>query len=74
LHNLLDIIILNILEVLSKAKPYDSTELFGSENLAFLKQFLELKNGIPSHDTINRVFQTLNPRQFERALSHGKKD
>jgi hypothetical protein len=36
--------------------------------LAFLKQFLELKNGIPSHDTIKRIFQTLNPQQFERCF------
>jgi hypothetical protein len=35
------------------------------ENLSFLKQFLSLKNGIPSHDTINQVFQVLNLQQFE---------
>jgi len=67
-HNLLDIIILSILAVLSGAESYDSIALFGKENFAFLKQFLELKNGIPSHDTINRVFQALNPRIFERCF------
>jgi predicted transposase YbfD/YdcC len=65
LHNLLDIIILSILAVLCGAESYDSIALFGKENLAFLKQILELRNGIPSHDTINRVFQSLNPHQFE---------
>jgi predicted transposase YbfD/YdcC len=65
LHILLDIIILSILAVLSGAESYDSIELFGKENFAFLKQILELKNGIPSHDTINRVFQVINPRLFE---------
>jgi len=65
-HNLLDIIILSILTVLSGAESYDSIELFGKMNIDFLKQFLRLKNGIPSHDTINRVFQVLNPSQFER--------
>jgi len=65
---LLDIIILSILAVLSGAESYDSIELFGKENLAFLKQFLELKNGIPSHDTINRLFAALNPSQFERCF------
>ena len=77
LHNLLDIIILSILAVLSGAESYDSIELFGRESFAFLKQFLALKNGIPSHDTINRVFQVLNPRQFERcfiAWAQGLKD
>jgi predicted transposase YbfD/YdcC len=62
---MLDIIILSILAVLSGAESYDSIELFGKQNFTFLKQILELKNGIPSHDTINRVFQMLNPRKFE---------
>ena len=76
-HSLLDIVILSILAVLCGAESYDSIELFGKENFAFLKQFLELKNGIPSHDTINRLFQALNPRQFERcfiAWTQGLKD
>jgi predicted transposase YbfD/YdcC len=67
-HKLMDIIILSILAVLSGAESYDSIELFGKENLEFLKRFLELKNGIPSHDTINRVFQMLNPKSFERCF------
>ena len=68
LHSLLDIIILSIIAVLCGAESYDSISLFGKANYSFLKQFLELKNGIPSHDTINRVFQILNPRQFERCF------
>jgi predicted transposase YbfD/YdcC len=77
LHNLLDIIILSVLAVLCGAESYDSIELFGKAQMDFLKQFLELKNGIPSHDTINRVFQLLNPQQFERlftAWAQGLKD
>jgi predicted transposase YbfD/YdcC len=76
-HNLLDIIILSILAVLSGAESYDSIELFGKTNIAFLKQFLELINGIPSHDTINRVFQILNPHLFEKCFiswAQGLKD
>ena len=76
-HNLLDIIILSVLAVLSGAESYDSIVLFGKENFAFLKQILELKNGIPSHDTINRVFQALNPYLFERCFiswAQGLKD
>jgi predicted transposase YbfD/YdcC len=67
-HNLLDIIILSILAVLCGAESYDSIVMFGRENFDFLKQFLQLKNGIPSHDTVNRVFQALNPRQFEKCF------
>jgi predicted transposase YbfD/YdcC len=67
-HKLLYIIVLSILAVLCGAESYDSIALYGKENFGFLKQFLELRNGIPSHDTINRVFQLLNPRQFERCF------
>jgi Transposase len=65
-HKLPDIVILSILAVLCGAESWDSIELFGKMNIAFLKQILELKNGIPSHDTINRVFSILNSRAFER--------
>ncbi|MDR2126955.1 MAG: transposase family protein [Prevotellaceae bacterium] len=44
LHNLLDITILSIIALLSGAEAYDSIELFGKENIAFLKQFLQLMN------------------------------
>ena len=67
-HKLMDVIILSVLAILSGAESYDSIALFGRENLEFLRQFLELKNSIPSHDTVNRVFQILNPRQFERCF------
>jgi hypothetical protein len=73
----LDIIILSILSVLCGAESYDSIALFGRENFDFLKQFLGLKNGIPSHDTMNRVFQLLDPRRFERCFmswAQGLKD
>jgi predicted transposase YbfD/YdcC len=69
IHNLLDIIILSILAVLSGVESYESIVLFGKLNFDFLKQFLSLKNGIPSHDTIRRVFMILNPRQFERCFT-----
>ncbi|OAV76172.1 Transposase [Bacteroidales bacterium Barb7] len=65
-HKLSDIIILSIPAVPCGAESWDSIELFGKTNLSFLKQFPELKHGIPSHDTINRVFSMLNPHHFER--------
>jgi len=76
-HLLLDIIILSILAVLCGAESYDSIELFGKSNYAFLKQILRLPYGIPSHDTINRVFSMLDSKQFERLFiqwSNGLKD
>ena len=67
-HALIDILILSVLAVLCGAESYDSIELFGKINIEYLKQFLALKNGIPSHDTINRVFQIIDSRQFERCF------
>jgi predicted transposase YbfD/YdcC len=68
-HLLIDIVILGILAVLSGAESWDSIELFGRENLAFLKQILKLPGGIPSHDTINRVFGMINSRHFEKLFA-----
>jgi len=64
-HLLLDIIILTILAVLSGAESWDSIETFGKTKIDFLKTFLKLPNGIPSHDTINRVFSMLSANRFE---------
>lgn len=67
-HLLSDIIILSILAVICGAESWDSIELFGKTKLDFLKTFLKLPNGIPSHDTINRVFSSMRPRSFEDAF------
>jgi hypothetical protein len=67
-HLLFDIIILAILAVICGAESWDSIELFGKTKLSFLKTFLKLPNGIPSHDTINRVFSATQPRLFEEAF------
>lgn len=67
-HLLSDIIILSILAVICGAESWDSIELFGKTKLDFLKTFLRLPNGIPSHDTINRVFSSMRPKFFEDAF------
>ena len=65
LHLLTDILILSVLAVICGAESYDSIELFGKLHHKRLKKFLKLPNGIPSHDTINRVFQIIDARHFE---------
>jgi hypothetical protein len=65
-HSLIDIVILSILAVLSGAASWDAIALFGRTNIDFLRQILSLRHGIPSHDTINRVFSALNPQAFEQ--------
>ena len=65
LHDLLDIIAVSVCAVICGAKTFEEIELFGNERILWLKQFLELKNGVPSHDTFGRVFSLLNPKDFQ---------
>jgi len=68
-HKLTDIIILSILAVLCGAESYDSIEEFGKARIDFLRQILQLPNGIPSHDTINRAISMIKPDQFEKVFT-----
>jgi hypothetical protein len=43
-------------------------EQYGNSKLEWLKQFLELPNGIPSHDTFARVFARIDPSEFEQCF------
>jgi predicted transposase YbfD/YdcC len=63
-HKLLDIMIIAILAVICGADSWSEVELFGKNKKRWLKQFLELPKGIPSHDTFGRVFAMLDPEEF----------
>ena len=64
-HLLLDIICLAVCAVISGADGWEEIEDFGKDKEDWLKTFLELPNGIPSHDTIARVFRRLKPGAFQ---------
>jgi predicted transposase YbfD/YdcC len=65
LHSLKDIIGLTICAVLSGCNDWEEIEIYGESKEAWLKQFLSLPNGIPSHDTINRLFASLDPQELQ---------
>lgn len=67
-HRLLDIIIIAICGVICGADSWVDIELFGKTKIDWLKTFLRLPNGIPSHDTFGRVFAALNPEEFESSF------
>jgi predicted transposase YbfD/YdcC len=64
-HNLLDIINIAICGTVCGANSWVDIELFGNCKEEWFKSFLELPNGIPSHDTFGDVFARLDPDQFQ---------
>src|SRR5438876_12386099 len=63
-HKLLDIIFIALCAVVSGANDCVAMEKFGRKKLAWLEKFLDLPNGIPSHDTFTRVFSALDGNAF----------
>jgi len=61
LHKMGDIIALVFFAMLSNADEWVEIEIFGKEHETFLRRYLELPYGIPSHDTIQRVFAIVSP-------------
>jgi len=68
-HKLIDVLVIAVVGVICGAETWDAVELVAKSKLAWLKQYLELKNGIPSHDTIGRVMSRVAPLQLERAFA-----
>ena len=68
-HQLLDIIIaIAICAVICGADSWVHVELFGKSKKEWFRSFLELPNGIPSHDTIGDVFSRLDPELFRQCF------
>jgi DDE_Tnp_1-associated len=68
LHNLWDIFAITILAVIAGADSWVEVSNYGLSKLDWLRSFLELPHGIPSHDTFNRVFALLNPTAFQEGF------
>jgi predicted transposase YbfD/YdcC len=68
LHKLTDILVIAICAVVCGADNWEEVQLFGEAKEAWFKTFLELPNGIPSHDTFWRVFARLDPQQFQQSF------
>jgi predicted transposase YbfD/YdcC len=67
-HLLVDIVCLSICAVIAGAEGWEDIEEFGEQKEEWLRTFLKLPGGIPSHDTIARVFRLLDSDQFEASF------
>lgn len=63
-HDLIDLLVIAVCTLLCAGESFNDMEDFGHAKHAWFKTFLTLRNGIPSHDTFNRVFAALDPTAF----------
>ena len=68
LHPLASVLVLSLCAVVCGADSFVAIQHFGRAREAWLKTFLDLPNGIPSHDTIGRIFAMLDPKALEEAF------
>lgn len=67
-HNLIDILVIAICGVISGCENWVEIVQFGEAKKEWLSGFLELPDGIPSHDTFGRVFSLIDPEQFQNCF------
>lgn len=67
-HKLIDIVTIAICAVICGADSWVLMETYGKKKKEWLKQFLDLPNGIPSHDTFARVFARIDPQQLQNSF------
>lgn len=68
-HALGDILVIALCATIAGADSWEEVERFGRAKEAWLRTFLDLPNGIPSHDTFYRVFARLDPGRFAGAVA-----
>lgn len=68
-HKLKDILVIVLFATLANADDWVEMELFAKEYQDFLRKYIELKNGIPSHDTLNRVMGMVSQEVLQQLYS-----
>jgi len=67
-HKLVEILFLTLCAMLCGMEDWEAIEDWGNEKLGWLRKFIELENGVPSHDTISRVFAALDCVVFQECF------
>lgn len=73
-HSLEDILVIALCAMIANSDSFTDIERYGNSKLSFLRRFLELPNGIPSHDTFSRVFARLDPASLLVSLQNWLND
>jgi predicted transposase YbfD/YdcC len=63
-HKLVDIIFIAVVAVIANCNCWETIGMFAEEREEWFRKYIELPNGIPSHDTIERVFSWIDPEIF----------
>jgi hypothetical protein len=74
LHKLSDILLIGLFTYLSNGEDYGDMVLFAKTHKEFLRPYVSLPSGIPSHDTFRRVFSLLSPDVLRQCLTDYGKD
>lgn len=67
-HDLVEVLVVAVNGVLAGADTFVEIEAWANEKLAWFRRYLKLEHGIPSHDTLGRLFGLICPEQFEAAF------
>ena len=72
-HLLIDILFIAVCTMICGGEGFTDMEEFGEAKEEWLKKYLELPHGIPSHDTFRRVFSILDPQAFGECFTRWAK-
>lgn len=68
-HRLDDLLLLTLCATICGAESFYAVEAFGKAKRTWLARLIDLSGGVPSHDTLGRLFAALNPKAFERCFA-----
>ena len=67
-YSLIEVIVVSVCATLAGANTWTEIETFGKSKIAWLREFMPLKHGIPSHDTLGRIFAMIDAEEFQRGF------